>query len=380
MNATGATTRNIRKSNRKKIFHLIYEKNAISKQDIAAQLKISLPTVTQNIAELEKMDLIEKNGFFKSTGGRKAKIISIRAQARIALGVEIRAEGCTIAAVDLYGTVIAQQLFELPFQYCEQYFISLCKEIECFIGALKIPHSKILGLGIIIQALISDDGQRVTYGKILDCTGLNTSFFQDYFHFPCRLFHDAEAAARNELWERPDITDAVFFNIRENLSGAVIIGGKFHKANELKSGVFEHMILVPEGKPCYCGKHGCMNAYCSAQGFLQEGETIKDFEEKRKSADLNAQNRWTIFLQRLSEAIDNLHMVIGSDVILGGYVSELISDADLEKLHDMVLSRTAFPFGRSFIHRAASINVPVARGGALFMISSFLNDLPQPEA
>lgn len=53
MNATGATTKNIRKSNRKKIFNLIYEKNAISKQDIAAQLKISMPTVTQNIAELE---------------------------------------------------------------------------------------------------------------------------------------------------------------------------------------------------------------------------------------------------------------------------------------------------------------------------------------
>ena len=42
----------------------------------------------------------------------------------------------------------------------------------------------------------------------------------------------------DELWERPDITDAVFLNIRENLSGAVIIGGKFHKANELKSGAY----------------------------------------------------------------------------------------------------------------------------------------------
>lgn len=380
MNATGATTKNIRKSNRKKIFNLIYERNAISKQEIAAQLKISMPTVTQNIAELEKLELIEKNGFFNSTGGRKAKIISIRAQARTALGVEIRAEGCTIAAVDLYGTVIARQHFEVPFQYCEAYFISLCKEIDRFIGALKIPHAKILGLSIIIQALISDDGQRVTYGKILDCTGLNTSFFQNYFNFPCRLFHDAESAARNELWDRPDITDAVFLNIRENLSGAVIIGGKFHKASELKSGVFEHMILVPGGKPCYCGKHGCMNAYCSAQGFLYEEETIQSFKDKLKKADLDAQRRWDDFLQHLSDAIDNLHMVIGSDVILGGYVSELISDTDLENLHDMVLSRTAFPFGRSFIHRAVSVDVPVARGGALFMVSSFLNDLPEPEA
>lgn len=178
MNATGATTKNIRKSNRKKIFNLIYEKNAISKQDIAAQLKISMPTVTQNIAELEKLELIEKNGFFNSTGGRKAKIISIKAQARIALGVEIRAEGCTVAAVDLYGTVIAQQLFEVPFQNRDEYFIFLCKEIDRFIGTQKIPSSKILGLGIIMQALISDDGQRVTYGKILDCTGLDISFFR----------------------------------------------------------------------------------------------------------------------------------------------------------------------------------------------------------
>ena len=379
MNATGATTKNIRKSNRKKIFNLIYEKNAISKQDIAAQLKISMPTVTQNIAELEKLELIEKNGFFNSTGGRKAQIISIKAQARIALGVEIRAEGCTVAAVDLYGTVIAQQLFEVPFQNRDEYFISLCKEIDRFIGTQKIPSSKILGLGIIMQALISDDGQRVTYGKILDCTGLDISFVQDYFDFPCRLFHDAESAARNELWERPDITDAVFLNIRENLSGAVIIGGKFHKANELKSGVFEHIVLVPGGKPCYCGKHGCMNAYCSAQGFLYENETVQSFEDKLKRADFDARRRWDGFLQHLSDAIDNLHMVIGSDVILGGYVSELISDSALDKLHDMVLSRTAFPFGRSFIHRAVSINVPVARGGALFMVSSFLNDLPNPE-
>lgn len=119
-----------------------------------------------------------KNGFFNSTGGRKAKIISIKAQARIALGVEIRAEGCTVAAVDLYGTVIAQQLFEVPFQNRDEYFIFLCKEIDRFIGTQKIPSSKILGLGIIMQALISDDGQRVTYGKILDCTGLDISFFR----------------------------------------------------------------------------------------------------------------------------------------------------------------------------------------------------------
>ena len=42
----------------------------------------------------------------------------------------------------------------------------------------------------------------------------------------------------------------------ENLSGALIVNGKFLKGSEVKAVFFEHMTIIPDGKPCYCGKRG----------------------------------------------------------------------------------------------------------------------------
>lgn len=61
---------------RKRVYELIYKTQRISKQDIAYQLTLSLPTVSQQLQSLEASGLIERNGSFASTGGRKAQIIS----------------------------------------------------------------------------------------------------------------------------------------------------------------------------------------------------------------------------------------------------------------------------------------------------------------
>ena len=59
-------------SNTNRIFQEIYYQKTISKQEIAKHLKLSLPTVAQSLKELYAMGIIEKNGYFESTGGRKA--------------------------------------------------------------------------------------------------------------------------------------------------------------------------------------------------------------------------------------------------------------------------------------------------------------------
>jgi len=61
--------------NRNNIYKLIYDSEGISKQDIARTLNLSLPTVSQNLAELKEKGLITEDGTFESTGGRKARVI-----------------------------------------------------------------------------------------------------------------------------------------------------------------------------------------------------------------------------------------------------------------------------------------------------------------
>ena len=81
----------IKKYNRKIVYQLIYQAKQITKQEIAERLKLSLPTVSSNLLELEQADLIKKEDINESTGDVSA--ISIKEQSRIAIGVSILKEG-----------------------------------------------------------------------------------------------------------------------------------------------------------------------------------------------------------------------------------------------------------------------------------------------
>ena len=195
------------------------------------------------------------------------------------------------------------------FKNIPEYFQKVCLSVLTFADTFSKIYGDILGVGIVLQGLISSDGTCVTYGKILNCTGLHVSSFQEYLPWPCKMIHDAESAANIELWENPDVSDAIFFHIRSNMSGALIVNSSFLPGKELKSGVFEHMTLIPDGRPCYCGKNGCVETYCSLQALLNPTESLEAFIYHLRSDESLYRERWYNYLSYLARAIDNLHMV-----------------------------------------------------------------------
>ena len=53
---------------------------------------------------------------------------------------------------------------------------------------------------------------------------------------------------------------------------------EINTGRESEAGEFGHMILVPEGKQCYCGKLGCADAYCAASALTNETyQTLEQF-------------------------------------------------------------------------------------------------------
>ena len=58
------TTSEVRKYNKNRIFKLIYNSSAISRQEIADTLGLSLPTINQNIKLLKDSGLIVMEGSF----------------------------------------------------------------------------------------------------------------------------------------------------------------------------------------------------------------------------------------------------------------------------------------------------------------------------
>lgn len=365
----------IKKMNYSDVYHFIYNHDNSSKQAIANALKMSLPTVSQHLTSLTEEGLIQKCGQLKSQIGRKAAAYSIIPQAKISVGVEILGERTLIVAVDLYGEQIERINLMEPFQNDSGYFKKISREILDFIHSLSFNESQVLGVGFGLQGLVSRDGTQMIYGKILNCTGLNIEAFQQHLPFPCRFIHDSECAALSDIWKNPDISEALYLSIGHHLGGALIIDGKISSGRTGRSGTFEHMTLIPDGLPCYCGQKGCMECYCSAQALLNDGEELDDFFQAKDEGDQNASARWDTFLKYLAMAINNLHMVIDCNVVLGGHIAPYLTTEDLDNLHKYVQGKTAFPEESPFIFQGRRRKHAVAIGAALPYITEFLSDV-----
>ncbi len=369
------TVSDIKKNNLTLIYNLIYSSGKISKQEIASHLNLSLPTVTQKIVKLEEKGLVIKEGYFESSVGRRAVAYSIRSNARIAIGVGIHQNQVRILSIDLKGEVCGTSRFDIPYANREEYYKEVAYKIKDFILEQNYLLDQILGIGFAIQGLTSVDGQKITYGDTLGYTGLDISAFSRYLNSHCAFFHDAKCAAETELWVNDSISNALYLSVGNHLGGAMIANGKVWMGENGHCGAAEHMQLVPDGRECYCGARGCIETYCSLGALLNPQEKIGDFFEVLRQGDAEHMRRWDEFLNYLSNALNNLHILLDTPVILGGEISHFLVQEDLEKLQDLTTRRVVFSNRENFIQVSLYPKDSISVGAALHYIQDFINQI-----
>lgn len=75
--------------------------------------------------------------------------------------------------------------------------------------------------------------------------------------------------------------NALYLSLNNTLGGAFCIDGKLILGENQKAGEFGHIILVPGGKQCYCGKRGCADVYCAASALTDDtSQTLEQFMQR----------------------------------------------------------------------------------------------------
>lgn len=365
----------IKRINRNRVFRLIYKKGQLSKQDIVNSLNISLPTVNQNLKALMESRLIKEEGCFASTGGRKARAISCNSDARFSVGVDITKNHITVAAVDLSAVIIKNMHIPIPFNNSRQYFSSVGKYIEQLIQDAKIDESKILGVGISVPGLLSEDHQKVNYSSVLGFTGGSLENFAEFIPYPCVLSNDASAAGLAELWNRDHADNVVYLSLSNSVGGAIMLGKKFYPGENQRSAEFGHMTIVPKGSRCYCGQYGCVDAYCNAMILSNAANgSLEDFFRQLGSGSLHHRVIWENYLHYLALTVNNLRMLFDCRIILGGYVGSYM-EPYIEPFREKTAKYNSFEKDAGYLSVCRYRKDPSAVGAALLHIESFINSI-----
>ena len=377
MSEKGLTTIALKKINRSKIYQNIYRSKLTSKLQIVQDLQMGLSTVSQNLNLLENEGLIEKNGYFDSTGGRKANAIQIVSDFRISIGVGILKNMFHITAIDLYGNTVYTDTIPLTYSNTAAYYQQITDKVKDFIDKNQYPENKILGVSIATQGITSPDNTTVIYGNIMNNTGMRLKDFSRHLPYPCHLEHDSKSAAFLELWNHPELDSAVVLLLNRNLGGAIITNHQIHQGRSMHSGTIEHICVNPDGPLCYCGNRGCLETYCSANSLEQaSGMTIKEFFpllREKKSPQLI--QIWEDYLKHLAFAMKNLNLVIDAPIIISGYLAPYFTEDDTDYLLRQINSMTPFELKEEQILVGTHGQYTPAIGAALFYVKEFIQSV-----
>lgn len=377
MGEKGLTTISLKKINRAKVYQYIYQNRTASKLQIVQELQMGLSTVSQNLNILEMDGLITRNGYFDSTGGRKAHVLQIVPDFRVSIGIGILKNMFHITAVDLYGKAFYTDTIALAYSNTPSYYEQVAGKIKEFISESHYETEKILGVSIATQGITSPDHTAVTYGNIMDNTGMDLKDFSQHLPYPCHLEHDSKSAACLELWNHQDLDSAVIFLLNRNMGGAVITNRQIHQGSTMHSGAIEHICINPDGPLCYCGNRGCLETYCSANALEQSsGLSVKEFFpllREKKSPRLT--QIWEDYLNYLAFAMKNLNMIIDAPVIISGYLAPYFTEEDIDFLHKRINAASPFALKKGHILVGVHGQYTPAIGAALFYMKQFLQSL-----
>ncbi len=366
-----SSTKDIAKANRNALYNAIYQNTGISRPELAVKVKASLPTVIHNIKSLLDNELIRENGCLESTGGRKAATLAIVGNARTAVGVDIALDRIISTMVDLEGNIIAHKQKRVAFSPEPGYVDLLGRFIEDVIAESGQERRTILGVGISIPGIMSADNATVS-SHALSLTDYPLNPIVERIGMPCVFENDANAASIAEAWVCPGTRTFIYLSLKDAVGGALVWSGTPLPGENRRCGEFGHMTVEHGGLQCYCGKKGCLDAYCSALNLSEKaGGSLGGFFDMLHAGDGRARLIWDNYLDYLAASINILRMAIDYNVVIGGHVGAFM-EAHIDDLRRRVATLDTFDTTGSYVEPCRYKVEASAVGAALIHVSRFI--------
>lgn len=365
----------VKKNNRNRIYRYICKCRTVSNPDIAYALKLSLPTVLQNTKELLESGLIEEAGELQSTGGRRAKAMSAAAGHRLALGLDITQNHIGMVLIDLLGEILKYERICHPYQKGGEYLQETSRKLEEFLEDSAAQRERILGLGISFPGIVDLQKKVISGSHVLDVKELPFSEIADHFTYPCYFLNDANAGAYAEGIRSEETEPFFYLSLSNTVGGAVYQDGRLMQGKGFCCGEVGHMTVVPDGKLCYCKKKGCLDAYCSARRLSDLTEKkLENFFDGLRQGEQRLTDAWEEYTDYLSIAVNNIHMVLDCDIILGGYVGSCLGE-QIEDIRKKVSQRNTFSDDADFVKPCRYQTGAAALGAALQVVETFIEQV-----
>lgn len=331
-----ARSNTIRDINRQIVLNYVREREPISRAEIARQTELQRSTISTLVDSLIDEGFIEEIGAGVSTGGRKPKLLRLKRNEAVAIGVDITPTKTTIATADLAGRILDKENFPTSSD-SEKVYKEIILRLKKIMKKINNPEIKI---GVSIPGIVDQNAGIVTYVPFFHWKDWQIKKqIETELGLPVVIDNDANALALAELWfsksEMNRTKNFISLLVAEGIGTGIIFDGQIYRGQNGTAGEFGHMIVGSDSLvECSCGSHNCWEAFASNKAIIGKYLEITDeqsieieevFSNFLSGEDISQQIVQN-FIGYLGRGIANLIVGLSPEaVIISGKVTKIWS-------------------------------------------------------
>ena len=191
----------------------------------------------------------------------------------LVIGLDLGGTNSVFGIVDGDGEIIATtsiktQAFQCVDQYVEESVKAVMQIVEQVGGMEKI---RTMGIGApcgnYYKGTIENAANLVWAKGIVPLADM----FAEKLGIPVAITNDANAAAMGEMkyGAAVGMKNFVELTLGTGVGSGIVANGQLIYGCDGFAGELGHMIVETDGRPCGCGRKGCLETYCSATGVVR---------------------------------------------------------------------------------------------------------------
>lgn len=219
-------------------------------------------TVSHLVAQLEEDGLVSELGTGPSAGGKPPTLYGLNAGARSIITVDLSDGERTGSILDLKGISAYRTTRSCDALRGQEGIGQLFDTIDELIAETPAPP---LGIGIGTPGVVDTSGT-VIEASYLDWHDVPLgTLLSERYALPVHVLNNSRAAALAEYsFGGHQAENLLVVKIGNGVGAGILLDGRIHRGEDSAAGEIGHVVVDPNGVPCYCGKIGCLETIAAA--------------------------------------------------------------------------------------------------------------------
>ncbi|WP_409116316.1 ROK family protein [Streptomyces acidiscabies] len=266
------TARDLRGENRFAVLHALFDLGPSSRQELARHTGLSQATVTTLVGEFLAEGVLVIAARERGGVGRPYERLAIDPDRGRIVGVDV-AETYVVATVyDLTLGVLGQGEVALDEHENGQGYVvdGIVSAIGTAVDAGGVGRERIVGVGVSMPGHVHPGAGVSVFAPNWDWHDVRIEeLLAARLELPVHVDNPLKAVALSEMWfgVGRSVDSMAVVNLGTGVGVGIALDGSLIRGTTNNAGEWGHTLLELDGRPCRCGRRGCVEAYVGAAGL-----------------------------------------------------------------------------------------------------------------